>query len=319
MHIALNGMALGQRNGTGRYTRELIKALIILARSKGVRLSVLYPGRQKIPYGPWDDYIVPFGTAGAVWHYSQLPKYLDRSDIDLYHDLCHFHPQKSSVPAVVTIHDLACLDNATWCSVPTNVRFRLMARKTVKNATVVVPSEFTAGRIKDLLGATSIVIPHGGDHIEFPATMGSYLANVGGTTVRKGKDKLSILKNSPDIPELRLFKGGDDSDLAAFYAGAFALISLSHYEGFGLDVLEAARNGLPVICRPLPPFVEMLGDAYPYIASDDPKEIGRLTEKLMDAKYWKAVSKSGKKKTEKYTWEKTAKLTWSVYEGLMRA
>jgi glycosyltransferase involved in cell wall biosynthesis len=54
-----------------------------------------------------------------------------------------------------------------------------------------------------------------------------------------------------------------DAELAALYAGATALLALSHGEGYGLPLVEAAQHGLPVFARDLPVFHEILGD-YPH-------------------------------------------------------
>ncbi len=64
------------------------------------------------------------------------------------------------------------------------------------------------------------------------------------------------------------FRGGtmfehsdaSDSDVAALMAGASALLFPSHAEGFGFPPMEAARDGVPVICTPLPVLREMLGN-----------------------------------------------------------
>ena len=61
-----------------------------------------------------------------------------------------------------------------------------------------------------------------------------------------------------------------DADRAALVRGARALLFPSLAEGTGLPALEAARDGVPVVCAPLPELCERLGD-YPVYA--DPRDL----------------------------------------------
>jgi glycosyltransferase involved in cell wall biosynthesis len=77
------------------------------------------------------------------------------------------------------------------------------------------------------------------------------------------------LKRHPERDQ-RMFwhEDVDDAELQALYAGSTALLALSHGEGYGLPLVEAARHGLPVFARDLPVFREILGD-YPRFLTDD--------------------------------------------------
>jgi glycosyltransferase involved in cell wall biosynthesis len=79
------------------------------------------------------------------------------------------------------------------------------------------------------------------------------------------------LKRHPER-DRRLFWHEDvgDAELQALYAGSSALLALSHGEGYGLPLVEAARHGLPVFARDLPVFREVLGDYPQYL--DDARE-----------------------------------------------
>jgi len=60
--------------------------------------------------------------------------------------------------------------------------------------------------------------------------------------------------------------GASDECLDDLYGRATALLVASEAEGFGLPLIEAARHGLPIICRDLPVFREVAGDAAHYFA-----------------------------------------------------
>ena len=69
-----------------------------------------------------------------------------------------------------------------------------------------------------------------------------------------------------------------DSELAALYAHAGALIFASFYEGFGLPLVEAMHLGLPVIASDIPVFRE-IGQDYPtYFQVGDATDLCRALQ-----------------------------------------
>ncbi|MHB1513707.1 glycosyltransferase family 4 protein [Acidiferrobacter sp.] len=66
-----------------------------------------------------------------------------------------------------------------------------------------------------------------------------------------------------------------DAELAALYQRASALIFASRYEGFGLPLVEAMHQGLPVIASDIPVFQE-IGQDYPvYFQMGDAEDLRR--------------------------------------------
>lgn len=70
----------------------------------------------------------------------------------------------------------------------------------------------------------------------------------------------------------RLFwcMGPDDAVLDSLYSTCTALLAPSEGEGFGLPLVEAARHGLPILCRDLPVFREVAGEHATYFLGLDP-------------------------------------------------
>lgn len=66
------------------------------------------------------------------------------------------------------------------------------------------------------------------------------------------------------------FDGISDEYLEKIYQTASCLIAPSEGEGFGLPLIEAAQQGLPIIARELPVFREVIGDYARYFDGKEP-------------------------------------------------
>ena len=59
----------------------------------------------------------------------------------------------------------------------------------------------------------------------------------------------------------------------ALYSQAEVFVLPSHYEGFGMPILEAMSYKVPVCLSNIPVFHEVAGDAAIYFDKDSPKDI----------------------------------------------
>ena len=69
------------------------------------------------------------------------------------------------------------------------------------------------------------------------------------------------------------FMGPDDAVLDRLYATCTVLLVPSEGEGFGLPLVEAARHGLPILCRDLPAFREVAGEHATYFSGRDAESL----------------------------------------------
>ncbi|RAT67508.1 mannosyltransferase [Lonsdalea populi] len=81
--------------------------------------------------------------------------------------------------------------------------------------------------------------------------------------------------------------GISDEFLSEIYANAHALIVASLAEGFGLPVIEAAQNGLPIISRDIPVLREVAADNALYFRGDEPEDI------VVAIQEWMKMDKNG--------------------------
>lgn len=132
----------------------------------------------------------------------------------------------------------------------------------------------------------------------------------------------AALAKSPARDRLLLTDYLHDEDLRSLYASCRAFIYPSIYEGFGLPPLEAMACGAPVIASRTPAVAETTGGAALLF---DPKSVSELTQsilELLDDKTGenacRALSTAGQQRASEFSWERTARLTWSVYQEALQ-
>ena len=111
-------------------------------------------------------------------------------------------------------------------------------------------------------------------------------------------------------PGLRIAGEVSDADLPALYSGASAFVYPSHYEGFGLPVLEAMQCGACVIVSSA--LKEAAGDSALY--GDTVQELAAAMRAVAASSQlvseWRARSLA---RARLFSWEKTAQATYEVY------
>jgi glycosyltransferase involved in cell wall biosynthesis len=100
------------------------------------------------------------------------------------------------------------------------------------------------------------------------------------------------------------------ADLYDLYARAWAFIYPSHFEGFGLPILEAMAAGIPMACSNIEPMASLAGEA---ALRFDPKDVTamaaamvRLTE---DEALRAKLAEAGPRQAAKFSWKATAEGT----------
>lgn len=106
-----------------------------------------------------------------------------------------------------------------------------------------------------------------------------------------------------------------DDEMADLYKNALCFVLPSLYEGFGLPVLEAMKNGCPVIISNVSSLPEAGGDAALYFDPENVDDIQKTIEKVIsNENLRKEMIKKGYAQVKKFSWEKTARETLKVLE-----
>jgi len=119
----------------------------------------------------------------------------------------------------------------------------------------------------------------------------------------------------PDVRARVAFTGRvSDAELRALYAGASVFVFPSRCEGFGLPSLEAMALGAPVVCANAASLPEVVGDAALLFPAGDAGTLAHtLSRVLDDPALRERLSRAGRERAARFTWERTAAATVAVY------
>ena len=150
-----------------------------------------------------------------------------------------------------------------------------------------------------------------------------------------GEVKLAIVGDIGDvfhthIPELRaavarenaeqsvIFTGFvPDSELAAFYQNAIALVQPSLAEGFGLPPMEAMACGTPVLASKIPALLEVIADGGIFFNPREVKEMSATLKRMVDDHPLRAkLAARALARSAEFTWEKAARLMMAAFEDV---
>lgn len=133
------------------------------------------------------------------------------------------------------------------------------------------------------------------------------------------KDLKLVLTGSPDDQVARCIEKNrlesrvvfigkvSDSDLAAWYKGAFFTVFASTYEGFGLPVVESMASGTPVIASNTTSLPEVGGLSAVYVDPLSTDEIAEAMTKLSsDQMLRQSLVLKGFAQARRYSWEAAA-------------
>ena len=104
------------------------------------------------------------------------------------------------------------------------------------------------------------------------------------------------------------------NDLPAIYNSALMFVYPSLYEGFGLPPLEAMACGIPTICGDNSSLPEVVGDCAHVVNVCNASAVAEGIIKIIeDQQYAATLKKSGLRRAQNFSWEKTARETLVSY------
>ena len=126
------------------------------------------------------------------------------------------------------------------------------------------------------------------------------------------------IKDSPWTDEIYHLDYLSNELVALFYSRADVFVYPSHYEGFGLPVLEAMTLGAPVVSSNTSSIPEVAGDAALLV---DPNDFMQIAEAILrvisDRQLRQDLINKGKARASLFSWENTAKETLKAYKSIL--
>jgi glycosyltransferase involved in cell wall biosynthesis len=112
---------------------------------------------------------------------------------------------------------------------------------------------------------------------------------------------------------------GDDSVLARLYASAHSFIYPSHYEGFGIPVLEAMAHDCPVACSNTSSLPEIAGEAALPFDPSDVDSMRSAMETIASSETLRAtLVQKGRIRLGSFSWNRCARETIALYSKLLQ-
>jgi glycosyltransferase involved in cell wall biosynthesis len=114
-----------------------------------------------------------------------------------------------------------------------------------------------------------------------------------------------------------VFKNGvSDEEYARELSSAFAFVSASKNEGFGIPLVEAMRHAVPIVVSDIPIFREIASDAGNYFDPADPEDFAKRIRYLQGASDWKQASTRSKQRQSSFDWDQSAARLLEVLKRL---
>ncbi len=108
-----------------------------------------------------------------------------------------------------------------------------------------------------------------------------------------------------------------DAEKEWLYNNATLFVMPSHYEGFGMPILEAMQHQLPTALSDIDVFHEVAGDASLYFDKESPASIARILEMaLKDPALRELLVSKGNARLKNYSWDTVAATLKSELENI---
>ena len=344
----------GTKGGMETYTRELYRQLgqmdtgldfVALASKEGSRLDLSwFPGE-----------VIASRISGEnrfVWAFGELVAsawVARRRRADLVHSPATLGPMWTSMPTVITIHDMLYWSHPDLMSTPLYTRpVMWMEKRGAANAAhVITDSQVSADEIVKYLGFPGErlhVVPLAAEQPEAAPdrTHTENLVLASGqrrphknwerliralalvdedvrprlviTGARGGDPLVPVVAEAGMEQWVELRGWVDDVELSDLRIRARAMAFPTLAEGFGLPVLEAMSHGLPVLASGLPVLREVGGDAALWF---DPLDLESIADALGTAATQPEVladlSRAGLERARLFSWERVARETVHVF------
>lgn len=294
----------------------------------------------------------PNNAADRRWWLWGIRNAIRQDNIQVFHGTNFEVPYLGSTPAILTIHDLSPWRERAWQTSKPNMDADRVRRRTpwlvrLRRARMILTVseavrheiiehfEVPQDRVRAVpLAASPLFRPlpptsrAQTPFFLFVATLeprknvnalieawSAARAETGADLIVAGRIRADF-EEIPPHEGLHLLGEVPDQELPRLFSDAMAFVYPTHYEGFGLPVLEAMQCGCPVITSRDPAVVEVAGGAA--IHAGSPAETADAMKAIAgDPRLRNLLSGCGLKRAAAFSWSRTARETHAVYGSVL--
>jgi glycosyltransferase involved in cell wall biosynthesis len=131
------------------------------------------------------------------------------------------------------------------------------------------------------------------------------------------KRKAELTKLAGENADRVVFHNGvSDEAYSDLLANAFALVSASFDEGFGIPLAEAMSHGTPVVVSDMPIFHEIADGAGTYFSASDTEGFAASIRSIEAEAEWLPKSQAGLAQVQRFNWDKSADALLELLEQI---
>ncbi len=348
MRVALDATPLVlATGGLARYTTELSVALAEnfgdddFALISAQAFPMPQPSRRNLRSGR-----LPRNIFERRWWTWGVQREMSRLNCELFHGTNFEVPYAPLRPSAITVLDLSPWMNPDWHYAAGRVRRRAPSLLGLRIATMIItPTKAIRGQVIEQFRVSPsriVAVPLGASDVFRPVETldrPPYFLYVGTLEPRKNlyqlieawravRDRHGVdlvlagrrradFAEPPPEPGLQLTGEVSDADLARLYSGALAVVYPSHYEGFGLPVLEAMQCGACVFISKDAALREVAGEAGLSLEGTG-AWVEAMGVAATSPEWLAARRRASAARAREFSWAHTARLTHQVYEEARR-
>ncbi len=140
MKVLINGLQLNKRkSGVQYYTKELFESISKIQKNN-TDIHLIRINRGGAPVLENNHYVkINKSRIGRIlFEHLSLPKYLYRSNYNLYHATNYILPFIIQLPTVLTIHDLISIEFPKLCQIGSAIYFKLFLGRSIKKTNKII-------------------------------------------------------------------------------------------------------------------------------------------------------------------------------------
>ncbi len=339
--------------GIGVYLARVLEVISSLDHNNSFILYTTGPLSRKYKFSDnFIERIIP-GKVWTLWIRYSLPKVLLKDKVDVFWGTEHLLPRRNNkIKYILTIHDVAMIINPKWGKTFSTIMMNLLIPQSVRDADrIITVSDSTKNDLVKYLNVDKRRIQRiylGRPTGKFNASNNQrkrFFLYMGTLEPRKNLENMikafNIVSSSEKdikfiiaggygwkykriVEELEKSPYRDRIDYLGYVTNekkqeliseCLALMFVSHYEGFGLPILEAYENGTLVITARNSSLPEVGGKCAFYVEDENnPQEIAdRMIEVLnLESERQDNIVAEEKKQLEEFSWENCGIETYKV-------